>query len=121
MAESHSLGFKGEDLAVDYLKKNGFRILCRNWKWGKNEIDIVAENDEFVVFAEVKTRSEDYLEHPVNAITREKQRSIIFAADGYLRRFGVDKESRFDIITVIKGTDDFKIEHIIDAFYPTLK
>ena len=53
MAESHELGQKGEELAVEHLKKAGFNILFRNWKWGKNEIDIIAENDKFIVFVEV--------------------------------------------------------------------
>jgi putative endonuclease len=121
MSESHDLGNKGEELAVDYLKNNGFRILKRNWKWGKNEIDIIAEDDGFIIFVEVKTRAEDFLEHPVNAITREKQKTLIFAAEGYLRINGVDKEARFDIITVVVKKDDFSIDHIKDAFYPTLR
>ena len=121
MAESHELGTWGEDLAVDYLKKNGYRILVRNFKRGKNEIDIVAETDEFIVFTEVKTRAEDFMEHPVNAISKEKQRSIIWAAESYIRSYRIDKESRFDVITIIKRCNDFEIDHIIDAFYPTLK
>jgi putative endonuclease len=121
MAESHDLGQKGEDLAADHLKKAGFNILFRNWKWGKHEIDLIAENHDFVVFVEVKTRTVDYQMHPVTAVTREKQKSIIFAADGYLKKFNIDKESRFDIITIIKSGEKFEIDHIEDAFYPTLR
>ena len=61
MAESHILGNKGEDIAADHLKKSGFKILFRNWKWGKHEIDIIAEKDDMVVFVEVKTRTDDFL------------------------------------------------------------
>ncbi len=50
MSESHELGQKGEDNATAYLKKKGYRILFRNWKWGRNEIDIIAENKDFIVF-----------------------------------------------------------------------
>ena len=121
MAESHNLGQIGEDLAADYLKKTGFKILCRNWKWGKHEIDIIAENQDFIVFAEVKTRNDDFQMHPLTAVTREKQKSIIWAANGYVQKFNVDKECRFDIITVIKSADSFKIDHIEGAFYPTLR
>ena len=121
MAESHNLGQKGEELAADHLKKAGFKILFRNWKWGKNEIDIIAENPDFIVFVEVKSRSEDFLMAPVTAINREKQRILIYAANGYLQRFGIDKESRFDIITVIQTGDSYKIDHIEGAFYPTLR
>jgi putative endonuclease len=121
MAESHNLGQKGEDLAADHLKNAGFKILFRNWKWGRHEVDIIAENHEFIVFAEVKTRSDDFQMHPVSAVTRDKQKSIILAANGYLQKFGIDKEARFDIVTVIKSADSFKIDHIEGAFYPTLR
>jgi putative endonuclease len=121
MAESHDLGRKGEELAVEYLKKSGFKILHRNWKWGRNEIDLIAENDDFIIFTEVKARNEDCLLQPVTAVTKDKQKSIIIAADGYVNRFKIDKESRFDIITVIKKPESFEIEHIPDAFYPTLR
>ena len=121
MAESHILGQKGEEIATDHLKKAGFKILYRNWKWGKNEVDIIAENKDYIIFVEVKTRTDDYKIHPVTAVTNEKQKSIIWAANGYLQKFHVDKESRFDIITIIKNPDSFEIDHIEGAFYPTLR
>ncbi|MGD0754411.1 MAG: YraN family protein [Bacteroidales bacterium] len=121
MAESHNLGQKGEDLAADYLKNTGFKILFRNWKWGKHEIDIIAENKDFVVFVEVKTRTDDYQMDPRTSITKDKQRSIIWAANGYLQKFNVDKEGRFDIIIIIKKGDSYQIDHTENAFYPTLR
>ena len=121
MTESHDLGQTGEERAANYLTEKGYRILWRNWKAGRLEIDIIAETDRFIVFAEVKTRSEDYLVKPSDAVTPEKQRSIIFAAETFLKRYNVDKESRFDIITVIKNGKVYQIEHIEDAFYPTLR
>jgi putative endonuclease len=121
VAESHNLGQKGEELAVDFLKNAGFKILFRNWKWGKHEIDIIAENPDFIVFVEVKTRTDDYQMDPRTAITKEKQRSIVWAANGYLQKFKVDKEGRFDIIIIIKKGESYQIDHTEDAFYPTLK
>jgi putative endonuclease len=121
MAESHNLGKKGEDIAADHLRKAGFQIVFRNWKWGKHEIDLVAENNDQIVFVEVKTRSDDFQMHPLTAVTAEKQKSIIWAADGYLKKYNVDKESRFDIITIIKKGDSYQIDHIEAAFYPTLR
>jgi len=121
MADSHDLGQKGEALAAEYLEKAGYRIVQRNFKWGRNEIDIIAENDNFIVFTEVKTRSADFQVSPSAAVNREKQKSVILAADGYLKRFGIDKESRFDVITVVKSSNSFDIDHIENAFYPTLK
>lgn len=121
MSESHDLGQKGEDLAVSHLKKAGYTIRHRNWKYGKKEIDIVAENKDFIIFVEVKTRTDDFQMHPVTAVTSEKQRSIIYAADGYLQRHNINKESRFDVITIINKGDSNAIDHIEDAFYPTLR
>ncbi len=72
MAESHNLGQKGEDLAVKHLEKAGYKILSRNWKSGKLEIDIIAENKDFIVFAEVKTRSDDFLDASRNCYNTGK-------------------------------------------------
>jgi putative endonuclease len=121
MSESHNLGKKGEDLAVNYLKDSGFRILARNWSWGRYEIDIIAENKDFIVFIEVKTRSEDFLVDPKSAVNREKQRAVIRAAEAYIKRNSIDKECRFDVITVIRKGDTHQIDHLEDAFYPTLR
>ena len=122
MSESQTLGQTGEDKAVSYLKESGYKIRHRNWRSGKKEVDIVAENKDFVVFVEVKTRTEGFLEKLSEAVSREKQRLMIFAAEGYIQRYNISKESRFDIITVIVKGQTFEIEqHIEDAFYPTLR
>lgn len=121
MSESHELGRKGEDHASAFLKNKGYRILFRNWKWGNHEIDVIAENRDFVVFIEVKTRSADFMEEPLKAVPASKQKSIIKAAEGYIQRFRIDKESRFDIVTIISKKEGFEIDHIEDAFYPTLR
>lgn len=121
MSESHNLGQKGEDLAVEFLEKSGYKIRNRNWKSGKNEIDIIAENKYFIVFVEVKTRTDNYQMHPVTAVTNDKQRTLIFAANSYIQIYNIDKESRFDVVTVISNGNTFDIDHIENAFYPTLR
>lgn len=121
MAESHSLGQTGENLAVKHLLESGYKVRHRNWKSGKNEIDIIAENHDFIIFIEVKTRSENFLLEPSLAVNAQKQRTIIFAADSYISRYNILKESRFDIITVISDGKSEIIDHIEDAFYPTLR
>ena len=122
MSESQTLGQTGEDRAVLYLKESGYKIRHRNWRSGKKELDIVAENKDFVVFVEVKTRTGGFLEKLSEAVSREKQRLMIFSADAYIQKYDITKESRFDIITVIAKGQTFEIEqHIEDAFYPTLR
>jgi putative endonuclease len=121
MAEANILGNKGEELATGYLRKAGYKILKRNWKWGKNEIDIIAEKDDMLVFIEVKTRSDNPQVHPRTAITAEKQKSMIYAADGYIRKFRIDKEARFDLLFIIMQGEQPQFELIEDAFYPTLR
>lgn len=121
MAESHELGQTGEDLAAAYLKKSGYRILARNWKSGRLEVDLIAENNNYLVFIEVKTRSADFKVHPADSISREKQRSLILAADNYIKWNNSEKECRFDIVTVIRDRNNYEIDHIENAFYPTLR
>jgi putative endonuclease len=121
MNESQSLGQKGENEAALYLEKKGYRIRHRNWKSGKLELDIVAENSDYIVFVEVKTRTEEFIIQPGDIVNNQKQKSILFAADGYIKRYNLDVESRFDIITVVSKNNSFEIEHIEAAFYPTLR
>jgi len=120
MAESHLLGKRGEQTAVDHLLSNGYNILERNWSTGHKEIDIIAEDDNYIAFIEVKTRSIDFQIHPRDAISVPKQRNIIFAAQTYIERNLPQKEARFDIISIVFDGRNFDIEHIVDAFYPTL-
>ncbi len=120
MAKSHSLGKKGELLAIKYLIDNAYMILEKNWVTGKKEIDIIAEDEEFIIFIEVKTRMSDFQVHPREAVSVPKQRNIIYAAHTYLQRKNIEKEARFDIITVVVDGTGHELEHIKDAFYPTL-
>jgi putative endonuclease len=121
MAESHDLGKLGEDLAVEHLKKAGYKILKRNWKFGKHEVDIIAENNNFIIFAEVKTRTDELLVQVSDIVNHDKQRSIILCADKYINWYNITKECRFDVIIVIIAGNSRKIDHIEDAFYPTLR
>lgn len=120
MAESHSLGKRGEQTAVDHLLSNAYTILERNWSTGHKEIDIIAEDDNYIIFVEVKARSIDFQVHPRDAISVPKQRNIIFAAQTYIERNLPRKEARFDIISIVFDGKRFELEHICDAFYPTL-
>lgn len=118
MAEHNDLGQKGEELALNYLQKAGYLIVHRNWRFGRAEIDLIAEKDGFVIFVEVKTRANNYFEEPEKAVTRRKQSQIIKAADAYFKETDCQLESRFDIITVVFDKKQEIINHIEEAFYP---
>lgn len=120
MSDNASLGARGEELATRHLISKGYTIRDRNWRSGRTEIDIIAENSDFIVFVEVKTRSADYSVHPAEAVNVVKQRTIIYAASNYINSHNLEKEARFDIITVIVGSRIPEVDHIENAFYPTM-
>lgn len=120
MAQHNDLGQRGEELAVAFLRKNQFQILETNWRFGKDEIDIICLKDEVLVIAEVKTRSSSYFGEPEVFVTRKKQAFLIRAANVYILNKDLDVECRFDIISIIHVGQRSKITHLEDAFYPTL-
>jgi putative endonuclease len=121
MSQHNELGNKGEDIAASYLEELGYKIIKRNWRYGKDEIDIIAETGNFIVFAEVKTRSSSYFGDPEDAVDNQKQRFMVRAADAYVNQKEIDLEVRFDIISIIFDRGKQTIRHIEDAFYPTLR
>lgn len=117
MAEHNDFGNLAEDLAVEYLEKNNYRIIARNFRYQKAEIDIVAEFDDLIVVTEVKARSYNTLIEPQEAVTKKKIKSIVMCTDFFMQDRTIDKEVRFDIITVLpdeKGV--LQLTHIQDAF-----
>lgn len=121
MSNHNDLGARGEQLAAHFLVRNGYRILARNWRCGRLEIDIIARDADTVVFAEVKTRTSYYAGPPEAFVTREKQRNIVKAAQGYLSLTRITAEARFDIISVVPASSGHQITHIKDAFYAILR
>src|SRR5215510_2012216 len=120
MSEQSDLGKLGEELATLFLQKNGYNIHERNWRFKKGELDIIAEKNDRMVFVEVKTRKSSHLAEPRITIPMKKQKQLINTADIYLKFKRVNKESQFDVITVIVGKSEHEIEHLQDAFYPTI-
>ncbi len=102
--EKRKLGDFGEKAAAKYLKKNGYKILERNYAPIDHEIDIIASKENMIAFVEVKTRTignESSIEpRPASSVTREKQQSIIKAAKFYSSYNPSNKKKRFDIIEV---------------------
>lgn len=121
MAEHNELGKAGETAAANYLIDQGYTILERNWRFQKDEIDIIAQKGNLLVVAEVKTRSSNYIEEPEAAVTRKKQKSIIKAANQYVCEKELVVDVQFDVISLIFAGSNFTLEHIPDAFYPVVK
>lgn len=107
-------------LAGRYLMEHGFAIHEYNWRCGHKEIDIVAQERDILVFVEVKSRTNEFYGKAVDAVTPQKMRRLILAAEAYVKMKKIDKEVRFDIVTVIGDGDNHTIEHIREAFYPDI-
>ena len=115
------LGKKGEDLAAEFLRKNGYRIIERNYRCRGGEIDVIACERDTLCFVEVKSRgSEDY-GGPEQAITATKKRRMTHAALFYLTQKRIqDADWRFDAVTVVMTNAGTEMELIRGAFLPTV-
>jgi putative endonuclease len=121
MADNIELGKKGEELACEYLKKQGYKIRDTNWRFARYEVDLVAEEKGILIVAEVKTRSSNTIVEPEASVTREKQRHLIYAANAYIRIKKLQMEVRFDIISIVITGESHQLTHIPDAFYAMLR
>ena len=120
MADHNDLGKIGEELAVDYLKQNGYEILETNFTAHKAEIDIIARKNDWLIVVEVKTRSSQSAGHPSEAVTFAKQQQLTKLALAWLKSRGMlERRARFDVIAITWGDGaDPVIEHYLNAFEP---
>ncbi|MCF6168129.1 YraN family protein [Lutibacter sp.] len=116
MATHNELGKKGEELAVTFLQKNNYKILERNWRFKKAEVDIIAQKDTILAIVEVKTRSSDYFGNPQDFVNQKKIKLLVEAVNEYVISKDLDIEVRFDIISILKSKNNFDITHLKDAF-----
>ena len=117
MAEHNDLGKLGEELAVDFLEKNGYEILETNWVFDKAEIDIIAQKNGILAVVEVKTRSSVEFGLPQEFVKPKKIQLLVKAVNEYVIQNDLDVEVRFDIVAIHKEKSVFVIEHIEEAFY----
>ncbi len=118
MASHNELGKIGEEIAAQYLMKNGYTILERNFYYDRAEVDIIAQKEEgTIVIVEVKTRESDYFGDPQSFVTPKKIQLIVKVANEYVVSNDLDVEVRFDVIGVLKNKKSESLEHFIDAFY----
>lgn len=117
MASHNDFGNESEKLAAEYLEQKGYHILERNYRFHSAEIDIIAEKNSSVVIVEVKARSTDAFMLPQEAVNKRKIKLIIKATNYFLSTTNIQKEVRFDIISILKkGDNNLEIQHIKDAF-----
>ena len=123
--DRRKIGAIGEDVSCEYLEKNGFKIIERNFLTRHGEIDIIAENDRYIVFIEVKLRTvgENTAKYgrPALAVTKNKMKNIIYSAGIYISKNKIEKSVRFDVIEVYaektdKGTVKYRLKHLPSAF-----
>lgn len=118
MAKHIELGKRGEYLAGQFLQQNHYEILEKNWRYGRAEIDLIARQNQTIVFVEVKTRSHDFFQAPKDAVRRKKERMMIQASHAYLEKIQHEGTLRFDIISIVFHHQQPVIEHLEDAFFP---
>jgi putative endonuclease len=117
MAQHNELGKKGEQLAVDYLLKNNYAIVERNYRFDQAEVDIIAKQKDILAIIEVKTRSTSDFGDPQGFVKPKQIQSLVKAVDEYITENDLDVEVRFDIIAIVKSGKSYDIEHLENAFY----
>ena len=117
MADHNDLGKLGEELAVEFLEKNGYSILETNWTFQKAEVDIIAKKENILAVVEVKTRSSIDFGLPQDFVKPKKIQLLVKAINEYVISNDLEVEVRFDIIALLREGKGFKIEHLEDAFF----
>lgn len=111
--EKRRLGFSGERRAAARLKRDGYKIVKRNYRCPFGEVDIIAAKEDVLAFIEVKTRSDDYFGQPNEAVGKDRQKRYKNCARFYFSGREIDCTVRFDIIEVTEEG----INHIENAFF----
>lgn len=100
MAVHIEVGKLGEELAVAWLMEKGYAILHRNWRHGKDEIDIIATKGEYLHFVEVKTRNSSPFGYPEDSVTKKKFKKLQRVADEYLFRNPGHEWIQYDVLAI---------------------
>lgn len=115
---NQELGILGENLATDFLLKEGHAIKKRNFRMRHLEVDIISEFQDKIHVTEVKTRQTAQIGEPWRAVTRGKQRQIIKVADFFLKEHDIELETQFNVISIVHNSHRSDLEYIPDAFTP---
>ena len=115
------VGKSGEDRVAAFLRQKGFSVIKRNYQCRFGEIDIIAQNNEYIIFVEVKTRKAGALVSGTEAVTEAKQQRIMLTANDYISKTSVSLQPRFDVaeVTVTEnayGSKGYSLNYIKNAF-----
>ena len=115
------VGIQGEKRVAAFLRKRGFNVIKRNFQCRYGEIDIIAENNEYILFVEVKTRKQNALISGMDAVDSHKQSRITLAAQDYITKTRCEKQPRFDVaeVTVFEKEDStvgYSLKYLENAF-----
>lgn len=117
MGITQNIGNGGEEFVADYIKKKGYIISARNYRTRYGEIDVIAENDDEILFIEVKTRSNRSAVRPYEYVDRSKQRKLFITASIYLQHNGFGLQPRFDVAEVFMSKNgSMSLNYIENAF-----
>lgn len=117
MAQHNELGKKGEQIAVDFLVEGGYKIVEKNYRFDKAEVDIIAQKENTLAIVEVKTRSTSNFGDPQNFVKPKQIQQLVKAVDEYVTVNNLDVDVRFDVIAIVKNGKNIKINHLKNAFY----
>jgi len=114
VSDKIEIGRQGENLAAEFLKKKGWEIVNRNYRYGKAEIDLIVRRDDWTIFVEVKTRSSSLYGEPEDFVDEFKARKIYDAAEEFIFSTDWHGHVRFDVVSIKLGNPP-EIEHFEDA------
>ena len=111
------LGDAGEGAAAEMLRSRGYRIVARNHRCRRGEVDLIAEKGELLIFVEVRTRATKAFGGPEETVSPAKQRRVLAAARDFLARWrGPERGARFDVVAVVDAPGGPKLQHFENAF-----
>ncbi len=117
MATRYETGNLGEQQTAEFLTRNGYEIVCRNYRVKGGEIDIIARKDDVLCFVEVKTRAKNALVSAEKAVNKKKRRLLVRAAQRFLSEYGEDVSGRFDVSAIeVDGNRIVSLKYYVSAF-----
>jgi putative endonuclease len=116
--KTKQIGQRGEDLALAFLQEKGYQLLERNYRYGRAEIDLVMQQENLLVFIEVKYRKNADFGYPEEFVGKKQRQMLLKAGDNFIYQQDWQHNIRYDIIAILpKEANEFEITHFEDAIY----